>query len=283
MHRGPSRQPADPAQLGGAPIQRDNHVTNEYVTFRLDGPDALVLRWLEEHERDEEAERLERLLADQNLVTRLEFSGYADREWEPVATEFARYGMSVLLSWIGKGTIFGKLREKGLGGLPEAPREWFDEEAVRDLATDTVVAALRWFKTNVLMMHRWDPTRSGAASLKTFFVGQILFQFRGVYRLWYRAEYDRRRHMICADPSDEVLLDRAAAQRIDQKVIDRAEVAESLALVNGEHARKAFVMTAAGHTHAEIAAALQLPDEKAVENVLCWQRRRLRRRKEGAV
>jgi hypothetical protein len=42
-------------------------------------------------------------------------------------------------------------------------------------------------------------------------------------------------------------------------------------------------MDAAGMTHAEIAEALDLADARAVENVLAWQRRRLRRRAEGAA
>jgi hypothetical protein len=298
MHHGPGRQPAEPAQPGGARVQPAGHALDELHQDdvdqdqpdhdqldpdEVDRPDPLLLRWLEEHERDEEAERLERLLADRDLVTRLEYSGYADKEWEPVATEFARYGMSVLTSWIGRGTIFGKLREKRLGGLPEAPPTWFDEQAVSDLATDTVVAALRWFKTNVLMKHRWNPERpGGAASLKSFFIGQTLFQFRDVYRRWHRAERDRREHVIAADPADEEL-HRATAERVDQVVAHRAEAAEALEQVNGEHVRKAFVMHAAGLTHAEIAAELRLPDEKAVENAMGWQRRRLRRRTEGAA
>ena len=288
MQRGRGGQPAEPAALSTAepaahdalaPVQPDDQVLDE-----LQPADPLLARWLEEHERDAEAERLERLLADRDLITRLEYSGYADAEWEQVATEFARYGLSVIQSWITKGTIFGKLREKRMGGLPEAPAEWFDEVTVSDLATDTVVAALDWFKDNVLIKHQWNPERpGGAASLKTFFVGQCLFQFRGVYRRWHRAESSRRRHVVAADPADPELLDRPSRERADRAIIAHEEASQALSRVNGDHARRAFVMDAAGMTHAEIAAELQLPDEKAVENVLCWQRRRLRQRAEGAA
>jgi DNA-directed RNA polymerase specialized sigma24 family protein len=284
MQRGPGGQPALPAALnsaavGAAPVQPDDQTLDERRS-----PDPLLTRWLEEHERDSEAERLERLLADRDLVTRLEYSGYAEAEWEQVATEFARYGLSVIQSWITKGTIFGKLREKRLGGLPEAPAEWFDPVAVSDLATDTVVAALGWFKDNVLIKHQWNPERpGGAASLKTFFVGQCLFQFRSVYRQWHREESSRRRHVIAAKPEDPEFLHRPGVERADRAILAHEEATQALAQINGDHARQAFVMDAAGMTHAEIAAELQLPDEKAVENVLCWQRRRLRRRAEGAA
>lgn len=289
MQRGRGGQPAQPAALSAAeldvddaaltPVQPDNQVFDE-----IERPDPQLVRWLEEHEHDPEAERLERLLADRDLITRLEYSNYADAEWEQVAGEFARYGISVIKSWIGKGTIHRKLRDKRLGAVPEAPLDWFTDEVVWDLTTDTVMTALHWFKDNVLIPHRWDPDRpGGAASLKTFFVGQCLFQFRSVYRRWHRAETARRRHVIAADPADPELLGRAGRDRADRAIIAHEEASEALAQINGEHAQRAFVMDAAGMTHAEIAEALGLANAEAVDNVLAWQRRRLRQRAEGAA
>ena len=261
------------------PVQPDDQVFNE-----IERPDPQLVRWLEEHDHDVEAERLERLLADRDLITRLEYSNYADAEWEQVATEFARYGISVIKSWIGKGTIYRKLREKRLGGVPEAPPDWFNDDVVWDLTADTVMAALHWFKDNVLIPHRWNPERpGGAASLKTFFIGQCLFQFRPVFRRWYRAESTRRRHVVAVDPADPELLGRPGRDRVDRAIIAREEATEALAQINGDHAQRAFVMDAAGMTHAEIAEALHLADAKAVENILTWQRRRLRLRAEGVA
>jgi hypothetical protein len=289
MQRGRGAQPAQPAALSSAeldvdddaltPVQPDNQVFDE-----IGRPDPQLVRWLEEHEHDPEAERLERLLADRDLITRLEYSNYADAEWEQVAGEFARYGISVIKSWIGKGTIHRKLREKRLGAVPEAPPDWFTDEVVWDLTADTVMTALHWFKDNVLIPHRWNPERpGGAASLKTFFVGQCLFQFRPVYRRWHRAETARRSHVIAADPADPELLGRAGRDRADRAIIAHEDATEALDQVNGEHAQRAFVMDAAGMTHAEIAEALGLADAEAVDNVLAWQRRRLRQRAEGAA
>lgn len=42
------------------------------------------------------SEHLDRLLGDAELLLRLQLSGYADREWQPVAAEFARYGLAIL-------------------------------------------------------------------------------------------------------------------------------------------------------------------------------------------
>jgi len=286
MQRGRGGQPAEPA-LSSAELDADDALTPVQPDDQVFGEierDPQLVRWLEEHEHDAEAERLERLLADRDLVTRLEYSNYADAEWEQVATEFARYGISVIKSWIGKGTIHRKLREKRLGGVPEAPPDWFDDDVVWDLTADTVMNALHWFKDNVLIPHRWNPERpGGAASLKTFFIGQCLFQFRPVYRRWHRAETTRRHHVIAADPADPELLGRPGRDRADRAIIAHENATQALAQINGDHAQRAFVMDAAGMTHAEIAEALHLADVKAVENVLAWQRRRLRLRAEGAA
>lgn len=291
MQRARGGQPAKPAVPAApssaepdvddvlAPVQPDDQVFDE-----IEQPDPQLVRWLEEHEHDPEAERLERLLADRDLVTRLEYSNYADAEWEEVAGEFARYGISVIKSWIGKGTIYRKLREKRLGGVPEAPLNWIDDEVVWNLTADTVTTAVFWFKDNVLIPHRWNPERpGGAASLKTFFIGQCLFQFRPVYRHWYRGEVKRRHHVIAVDPADPELLGRAGRDQSDRAILAHEDATKALAQVNGEHARLAFVMDAAGMTHTEIAQVLGLANAEAVDNVLAWQRRRLRQRAEGAA
>ena len=289
MQRGRGGQPAQPAALssaeldadddGLAPVQPDDQVFDE-----IERPDPQLVRWLDAHEHDPEAERLERLLADRDLITRLEYSNYADAEWEEVAGEFARYGISVIKSWIGKGTIHRKLREKRLGGVPEAPLDWIDEDVVWDLTADTVTNALHWFKVNVLIPHRWNPERpGGAASLKTFFVGQCLFQFRPVYRRWHRAESARRHHVIAAAPAAPQLRGRAGRAPTHRAGRAHEAATEALDQVNGELAQRAFVMDAAGMTQTESAEALGLADAKAVENLLGRQRRRLRRRTEGAA
>jgi hypothetical protein len=127
----------------------------------------------------------------------LEFSGFAARQWHPVATEFARYGLGVLGAWIAKGTVYGRVRARWGYGVPPPPVEWLDEDAIETLATETVLVALDKFRIEVLMRHRWDPAKG--ATLKTFFIGQCLFRFANVYLSWYGAERGRRRHVIPAE------------------------------------------------------------------------------------
>lgn len=186
-------------------------------------------------------ERLDRMLGDQDLLLRLQLSGYAPKYWEPAAAEFARYGHDVLVGWLSKGMMFTKVYEK-TRRRPRPPDDPFDDDSVQSLATDTVVVALDAFLENVLKKNVWDPTRG--ASLKTFFIGQCCFQFTNVYKKWWRSE---KRWFRGCDASDWLL--------------------------STEVAQQAFTLNAAGYSHTEVALLLGLADDKAVENLLNYQRR----------
>ena len=83
-------------------------------------------------------------------------------------------------SWIATKIIFERCKEKGFG-LSILDRQ-FTQEEIEGLANYTVAMALRYFRTKVLMKRRWDPTKG--ASIRTFFVGQCIFQFPNIYREW---------------------------------------------------------------------------------------------------
>lgn len=51
-------------------------------------------------------ERLDRLLGDQDLLLRLQLSGFAAEEWSRAAAEFARYGLDVITGWLRTGAIY---------------------------------------------------------------------------------------------------------------------------------------------------------------------------------
>ncbi len=66
--------------------------------------------WLADPVLERASQNLARLLGDADMLLQLQLSGYADRIWNPIAEEFARYGVSVMKSWIGKRTIFGQVK-----------------------------------------------------------------------------------------------------------------------------------------------------------------------------
>lgn len=221
-----------------------------------------------------EDDRLDRLLGDRDLLLRLQLSGYADAAWQPVATEFARYGLGILRGWLYTGAIFGQVYAKTRNRLrpPDGP---LCEDARETLATDTVIAALRVFRERILKQNRWDPARG--ASLKTFFIGQCCFQFANAYRKWERAE--RRWNLSSSEVArDYAERDRTGTPGVDEQVIRRAAAADALRSLSTETARAALRLTALGYSQAEIAEQLEVADAKSVENLLNYQRRRLAQR-----
>jgi hypothetical protein len=217
-------------------------------------------------------ERLDRMLGDQELLLRLQLSSYAPREWLPVASEFARYGLGVLEPWIGSGRIFGKVYGRTGFRLQPAPDGALDDDAANELAVDTVMVSLTSFLEGVLKKGGWDPTRG--ASLKTFFIGKCLWEFPNVYRRWRRKA--ARWSGVVLD-GDGKAVEGAAGATVgaDAQVLREAAAADALRLLSKDTARRAFVLQEMGYSHDEIAVEVGVADAKAVENLLGYQRRRV--------
>lgn len=218
-------------------------------------------------------ERLDRMLGDQDLLLQLQLSGYAPTYWGTASAEFARYGHDVLVGWLTKDKMFTRVYEK-TKRRPRPPDDPFDEDAIQSLATDTVIAALDAFLETVLKQNKWQA--SGGASLKTFFIGQCCFQFTNVYKKWWRAE---RRRFAGRDAADWLLTERLnnGIPEPDAQIIRVDDVAAALGLLSTDVAEQAFRLNAAGYSHYEVAERLGLADDKAVENLLNYQRRRIAR------
>ena len=257
-------------RVDSARLQPDDQV--ESGTQRA-GSD-LVGGWLDAAtELAQERERLQRLQADEDLLLALQLQKFTGPSWDRFSRELARYGLAVLRAWIRRGTIYGQV--KALTGYALGRIEsWPDNDAISDLAADTVVAALRYFRDKVLMTHHWQS--AGGASLSTFFIGQCLHQFANVYRSALRAELDRIEH--AATPTDELCdEDFDIIRGIEETVVARDAVAEALGELSTDRARKAFLLQEFGFTQREIAEQLGLPDAKSVENLIGYQHKRIRR------
>lgn len=209
----PARRPGPP--VDAARLQPDNQgdihrVDEGLVGAWLDDPDLAA----ELADELEQLERLRRLQADEELVLALQLEQFTGRLWARFSRELTRYGLGVLRAWIRHGTIYVKAKKLtgyGLGRI----EGWPDDQTIDDIATDTVVAALNYFRDKVLKTHRWQS--SGGASLGTFFIGQCLYQFANIYRSALRAELERIEQ--ATTPMDEhprrsaALLHRGAAQK----------------------------------------------------------------------
>ena len=237
---------------------------------------AVPEAWLDQREDLDDAEKIDRLSADADLILTLSLNGYSGPAWEYVATELARYGLAVIGGWMRRGMILDRCRERGSGGLPNLDRR-FDPEEIVELAGETVAKALVHFRSDVLMKHRWN--EAGGATLRTFFIGQCLLRFSNIYRRWFGNESRFRRSMPTDDP-DTFELFTAGAPGVDGPAVDRTLAAAVLATVKDPRVQRAMLLTAGGRSQAEIAHLLGCT-EKAVERMLYNERQRLRARKAG--
>lgn len=172
----------------GLPIQPEEQAR--------DAGDGVPVNWVTEfaaEARDldrivEDLQHRERLAGDAELVMWLALNGFQGRDYDEFANELAKYGLGVMVAWIRKGVIFGKCRDRGIVGLPEPPTGALTApDIAEELAYETVARALAYFRSRVLMTGKWNPAKG--ASLKTYFIGQCLFQFRDVYRAWRQQEF----------------------------------------------------------------------------------------------
>ncbi|WP_156250548.1 sigma-70 family RNA polymerase sigma factor [Pseudactinotalea terrae] len=256
----PEPEPDLPARLGGA-LQRE--------------VGAVPLWWLpSDDEATEQARRVDRLAADADLVTTLALAGYQGADYDLFATELSRYGLAVIGAWMRQGMILAKCKQqKGLhAGLRSIGRGFSPDEVI-ELSGETVAAALRHFREDVLMRNKWRP--DGGATLRTFFIGQCLFRFANVYKRW---EGEIRRSSIWTSTEDEDLLTAlggGSPQDVERQAINRLILDDRFARIKNPNVRRAMVYTAMEWTQQQIAVELGVT-EKAVERMLANERARQR-------
>jgi DNA-directed RNA polymerase specialized sigma24 family protein len=230
-------------------------------------PDA----WLADYDDTEAARSIDRLAADQDLITSLGLQGYSGKDYAVFETELAKYGISVIGGWIRRGLIFAKCRQRGLGGLPPPLGDDLrDPDTVAELTGETVAKALVHFRADVLLRGRW--VSSGGATLRTFFVGQCLFRFANVYRAWHTKEQRKESPL---DPSDVFELGDRQQEGPEDRVIDLREVERGMAHVKDPRLKTALVLMVVGHTQADAAVRLGVT-EKTVERMVANHRARMR-------
>lgn len=209
---------------------------------------------LVEFERSAEAERLARLAADQDLVSTLQWCNF-DRttpEWQKLAEALVEYGYSVFMGWLIKGEVYQRARDRrvrGLKRLPEALRLQRDD--AHGLAAELMIVSVEAFRVNVLIRNVWRS--SGGASLKTFYIGQSLFQLPDAYQRWARQE----KMGIAVEVSDPTQRLRRE-QELDpaKKVGDRLAVTTLLSRISDSKARAMFDLLSQDYTYDAIAEAL---------------------------
>lgn len=259
----------------------EDHRPEEYPERSLGGSliqprDAIPAKWLSSFDSTPEGRKLDeyhrRLRADQELLQDLQWDGFAGPRWERVAEALVAYAYQVLLAWILTGEVFGKCLAQGLRGLGAGDQPRMQRRDAEELAYDVVGLAVVAFRDRVLKPGRW--TAEAGATLKTFFVGQVLIQFIPIYKSWLRAT--RREEDLV-----EVVPDRpdgSALGRVEDAAVAAVEAGRMMALIPDPSSRAIVELAALGYSHEEIAELRDLASPKAVELRLYRLRRRLKGR-----
>lgn len=232
---------------------------------------------LREFEATREADHLQRLAADEDLVRFLQLSEFdtSTPEWGKFARALAEYGYAVFRAWLGTGEIVRRLAARTVRGRTDLPTPFhLHEDDVAELAAELMVRGITSFRAGVLLRGRWKA--DGGATLKTYFVGHVLFDVPSAYRQWRRAS--GREALF--DPSEPPVVQPSSAL----PSTDRAELRMLLDDVCRrlpDDERTMFERQADGWTIAQIAHGLDMSEAK-VKTVMMRSRERIARLYPGA-
>lgn len=239
----------------------------------LQPSDARLRRSLSEFDSHPAAEHLERLEADTDLVLTLQLQRFdvSTVEWQKFANALAQYGWSVFVGWLVTGVVRERLEIRGVRGSLKVPEKLrLDRDAATGLAADVVFTSIKTFRERVLVPNIWRADKG--ASLKTFFIGQCLFQFPDVYVRWEQQE--RPESLLHLDQ----MPDRPAPDRVEDTGLAAAQVDELMGKIEDPETRTMFELQAnLDYTLSEIADSLNL-SEAQVRTRMSRARRRLLRR-----
>ncbi|WP_346834044.1 sigma-70 family RNA polymerase sigma factor [Saccharothrix sp. CCNWLY140-2] len=172
--------------------------------------------------------------------------------WQRFAATLAEYGYAVVMAWLRSGAIFSLCAEKRCA-VGDPPPYWEHDDLV-SLTTDTVIGAIRDFRTKALLDGGWDP--DGGAGLKTYFATACVYAFPNVYRRW-QTEFNRRLAESSFSVREDDLVDvSSTAPDPSDVVVTRLEVKRRLADIGDERAKRALILREAGYTIGEIAEVL---------------------------
>jgi hypothetical protein len=236
--------------------------------------DATSAEWLDEVELQDQADRLDRLVADNEMVQCLAFAGFEGRDYDYFATELAKYGLAVMSGWMRRGLIWARCQDRKVKGIPALLERPFDTDEIEELANETVALALLHFRDDVLMKKVWDYRKQ--ATLRTFFIGQCLIRFGGVYRTWYENE----RAFVDLPTDDDLFLADSGLQHDStaSRALDAVTAQAAWSTIKDDRVRFAMRKTADGWKQSAIAEQLGVT-ERTVERMLANERKRLEQRR----
>ena len=192
-----------------------------------------------------QARDLDRLEGDRNVLLALQLAEFSGASWDRFAAVLVEYGYAVVRAWTYSGDILTKCQAKG---IPVPARRYLRDADIEDLVQATITDALVNFRDNVLPNRQWDPNKG--ASLRTFFIGNCLFQFAKHYRKTVR--HNRTRELTIVPEQRSKIGDPETA------FFAGADIEQVMNAGMDDRTKRMFVLHAAGWQIDEIAPELGL-------------------------
>jgi DNA-directed RNA polymerase specialized sigma24 family protein len=221
------------------------------------------------------AERRRRIAADTAVVRALRTEGFKGPRTDLLLQKLAAYGWPVMLHWVSSGEIFLRCASYGRPvPRPAAGFSWTGDDHA-ELATETILKAVPFFRQHALRQEKWDARRG--ASLTTYFMGACISCFPQAYRGWWRQQADLQ--VLARSESEADALAHVPDPRHadpEHIAVLRDHAARVLAQIEDPVLIAALALRAMGYTESEAAKAVGLTP-KALERRTSRQRAKLRR------
>lgn len=214
------------------------------------------------------ARNIDRLLADRELLTAMGFESFAGPATTELQNALIEYGYAVMGAWLDPKTdrLYLEANARGFGIAQFELRRLFTDDHRNDLRVEVVITSVPSFLAEVLAKGRWDHRRG--ASIKTFFIGWCVMQFRNIFRKFVKAhEHDfvQRAEFPAGVLSIE-------SERPESALTAQETRRELLALIADEKTRALIALRADGYTNEEIADLLELSVGAVESRWHRWQR-----------
>lgn len=228
-----------------------------------------------------EEERSRRLAADRRLIeilARENFEGERFNQlYRKLAHKLTGYAWPVLLKWLSTGQIFRECeRYRRPVNQLAAAYGWTSDDRSQ-IATDTILEAVEFFRDYGLRQGKWDWRRG--ASLRTYFMGACVCCFPRVHQRWWKEQVVARSMVLATQNHEEPQADHPLHRVADPQsdpcalTVVRDEAHRAMKQITDPQLREVLWWRATGYTQAEAAHEVGLT-EKAAERRLHRHRKK---------
>ena len=230
-----------------------------------------------------EEERSWRLAADRKLVEILAGENFEGERfnhlYRKLACKLTGYAWPIMMKWMSTGQVFHECkRYRRPVNQSAAEYGWTDDDRCQ-IATDTIIAAVDFFRDYGLRRGNWDWRRG--ASLATYFVGACVCCFPRAHQRWWKEQLVAQSVLLANWDNEESQVDDPLKLVADPQsdpctvAVVRDEACRVMKQMTDPQLRQVLWLRSIGYTQAKAAHEAGLT-EKAAEGRLGRYRKKLR-------